>query len=235
MRTIVVVLALAVALVGCGTTPHRAVPGVTFEKVAPAATVQAVKTTPEPKQTALPSASRPVKEPSAYASLQPFKKFKKGEGEGVAYEYKPRTKAQIIALLRDSKLAKKEMRVTCDVLVRQMVEAHPGLPFEGCEGAAAAIAGDDYQVIVCKDEMFQRDNWLTVTNAKGTAWGVWHRKCLPNEKVLAYKGVPLISTTCLNVDIPIRPQAPPQPAKSEAPVFMTGACPNGYTLLLNAW
>jgi hypothetical protein len=161
----------------------------------------------------------------------------------VAYEYKPRTKAQFIALLRDKALAKKEMRVPCEVLVRQMVEGHADLqlPFESCEGAAAAIASDDYQIIACRDEMFQRDNWLTVTNAKGTEWGTWHRKCLPGEKVLAYKGSPLISTTCLNVDIPALPQkAPPvasapPPAKPAAPTFVTGACPSGYTLIANAW
>ena len=142
-------------------------------------------------------------EPSSLSSLQPFTSFPKGAGEGVAYEYNPRTKAQLVALLRNPKLAKKEMRVTCNVLVRQMVEGHKVLPFEGCEGAAAAIERDDNFVVVsCRDEMFRRDNWLIVTNKAGSAFGVWHRKCLPNEQVLVYKGQSVISLTCLNVAIP---------------------------------
>lgn len=147
--------------------------------------------------------------PSSFSSLQPFKSFPKGAGEGMAYEYKPRTKAQFAALLRDKKLAKKEMRATCDILVRQMAEGHKTLPFEGCEGTAAAIEhDDDFFVVACRNEMFQRDSWLTVTNESGSAFGVWHRACLPNERVLVYKGQPLISLTCLNVAIPV--VSPPQ-------------------------
>jgi len=178
--------------------------------------------------------------PSAFKSLQPFERFAKGAGEGVAYEYKARTKAQFVTLLRDKKLAQKEMRVTCDVLVRQMVEAHPGLPFEGCEGAAAAIEHDDsFAVVPCRDEMFQKEHWLAVTNEDGSAWGVWHRKCLKNEQVLVYKNQTLISLRCLNVaiaipSVPIPPAVLVPPSKPIIPI-VTGACPNGYTLVANAW
>jgi len=242
-----VMLALAIAaLAGCsGTTVRRDAPGVTFEKTRPTTTFTrpqsvAPVSTPVPSKAEQPSsASRPAKKPSEYTSLQPFKKFKKGEGEGVAREYKDRTKAQFIALFRDSKLAKKEMRVACDVLVRQMAEAHPEFPsFEGCEGAAAAIASDDYQIIACKDSMFLKDNFLAVTNENGTAWGAWHRKCLPGEKVLAYKGTPLISTMCLNVSVPVTqappPSASPPPAKKLVPA-PTAVCPKGIILFANAW
>ncbi len=164
-------------------------------------------------------------EPSSFKSLQPFQSFAKGEGVGVAYEYKNRTKAQFVALLRDKGLAKKEMRVTCEVLVRQIVEAHPSLPFEGCEGAAAAIENDsNFAAVACRDEMFQRDNWLIVTNKVSSAFGVWHRKCLPDEKVLVYKNQPIVSLMCLNGSIPV-PVIP----------VATGVCPNGYTLTMNAW
>ena len=172
-------------------------------------------------------------EPSTFASLQPFQKFGKGEGEGVAYWYEPRTKAQLIALLRDKKLAKKEMRVSCDVLVRQMVEAHKGLPFEGCEGAAAALEHDDFTVVACRNDMFQRDSWLTVTNESGNAFGVWHRTCLPNEQVLTYKGQSVMSTTCLNVAIPVTTVAP-APMTATTPTG-TAACPGGFRLVANAW
>ena len=36
--------------------------------------------------------------PSSFASLQPFKSFPKGAGEGVAYRYEPRTKAQFVRI-----------------------------------------------------------------------------------------------------------------------------------------
>lgn len=149
--------------------------------------------------------------PSAFKSLQPFTQFAKGEGEGIAYRYVARTKAQFVALLRDKGLAKKEMRVTCEVLVRQMAEANKALPFEGCEGAAAAIERDnDFTVVACRNEMFQRNNLLVVTNQRGSAFGTWHRRCIVGERVLVYKGQPLISLTCLNVAIPV--SKPPAPA-----------------------
>ncbi|MFZ3043867.1 MAG: hypothetical protein WA058_02030 [Minisyncoccia bacterium] len=240
MRIIVAMLALATAaLVGCSTmkqsVPSARAASSTASAApdAPVATVQVVN----PPVPVLLLASRP-KEPSAYTSLQPFKKFKKGEGEGVAIEYKSRTKAQFIALLRDKQLAKQEMRVSCEVLVRQMAEVH-GLPFEGCEGAAAAIGHDDnYAVASCRDDMFQKANRLTVTNPQGTAWGSWHRKCLPNERILVYKNQPIVSLTCLNVAIPVvvapPPITPAPPPKPAVPVA-TGACPNGFTLVANAW
>lgn len=233
MRTIVAVLALAIAaLVGCSTMMKQPVPSAApVASIAPVATVQAIKSEPV---RALPQASRPAKEPSAYSSLQPFKKFKKGEGEGVAIEYKSRTKAQFIALLRDKKLAKQEMRVSCETLVRQMAEVH-NLPFEGCEGAAAAIASDDYQVVACKDEMFQRDNWLTVTNPKATEWGAWHRKCLPGERVLAYKGISLISVLCLNVAIPVTQAPSPAPAPASVTPGPIRSCPEWWVLEVANW
>ena len=175
-----------------------------------------------------------VTSPRAFASLQPFKKFHRGEGEGVAFAYHSRTKEQLIRILRDPRVGKREMRVACDVLVRQMVEAHPGLPFEGCEGAATAIASDDYQVVACRNDMFRKANWLTVTNAKGTAWGVWHRSCLPRERVLVYKGEPLLSTMCLNVAIPAV-ISPPSPLLPTPLLPIQGACPAVYTLKVNVW
>lgn len=159
--------------------------------------------------------------PSTFKSLQPFKQFARGAGEGIAYEYKARTKAQFVALLRNKQLAKKEMRVACDVLVRQMMEAHSGLPFEGCEGAAAAIENDkNFSVVACRNEMFLRGNFLAVTNEEGSAFGVWHRRCLQNEQVLVYKNQPLISLTCLNVAIPVFiPSPPPKNACAEIRFF----------------
>ncbi len=129
------------------------------------------------------------------------------------------------------------MRVTCDVLVRQMMEAHTGLPFEGCEGTAAAIERDsDFAVVACRDEMFQKDNFLAVTNEQGSTWGIWHRKCLPNEKVLAYKNQPLISLTCLNVAIPVSvPVAPAAKPVVPPPPVVTVKCPQGYAIVANAW
>lgn len=147
-------------------------------------------------------------EPNAYESLKPFVTFAKGTGEGVAYHYVNRTKAQFVSLLRDEAFAKKEMRVGCSVLVNQMVEAHPGLPFEGCEGAAAAIEDDDdYKVVACADNMFTQDNFLNVTNSDGSEFDVWHRACYEGEMVLVYKNEPIISLTCLNVVIPVRQQS----------------------------
>lgn len=151
-----------------------------------------------------------AKEPSSYETLKPFRAFKKGEGEGVAYHYMPRTKAQFVALLRSEAAAKKEMRLGCKILVQQIAEAHD-LRLEGCEGAAAEIENNsDYSVIACEDRMFTSEGWLVVTSPTGTEFGVWHRKCLKGEMVLVYKNQPIISMTCLNVVVPVRQQTAEQ-------------------------
>lgn len=231
MKTIVVVALALAALVGSGCSVLKSKQP---ETVAPSATVSR-NVVPAAASPAVVKKSVSAKEPSTYASLQPFKKFEKGTGHGMARVYKPRTKAQLIALLKDEKLAKKEMRVSCEVLVRQMVEAHPGLPFENCEGAATELASNDYQVIACKDEMSLKASWLTVTDPKGSSFGVWHRKCLPKEKVLAYKGRVLVSMMCLNVAIPLAVSHPlPAVTKSTA-VFTTSACPKGKSIFAFAF
>ncbi len=175
--------------------------------------------------------------PSGFSSLQPFRSFGKGDGEGVAYRYVDRTKADFVRLLRDPKLAKKEMRLTCQQLVRQIAEAHK-LPFEGCEGAAAAIEKDNnYQVVACTNDMFKRGaNWLVVTNLSGTAFGAWHRECLAGERVLTYKGQPIVSLTCLNAVIPVAIQ-PPVVRLIVAPTapVVTTVCPKGIALFANVW
>ena len=173
--------------------------------------------------------------PSGFSSLQPFRTFGKGEGEGVAYRYVPRTKADLVRLLRDQKLAKKEMRLTCQQLVRQIAEAHK-LPFEGCEGAAAAIEKDnDFTVVACTNEMFARNNWLVVTNSSGTAFGAWHRACLPGEQVLTYKSQPIVSLTCLNVAIPVAIAPPPVRVVTVPTPVPTSFCPNGIALDVDSW
>jgi len=171
--------------------------------------------------------------PEQLSSFQPFARFAKGDGEGYAREYRARTKAQVVALLRNPGLAKKEMRVSCEVLVRQMAEAH-GLPFEGCVGAAAEIERNgDYQVAECSSQMF-RTNSLAVTNRDGTQFGVWHRDCLAGEKVLTYKGRPILSTTCLNPVIPRERQVTETVQVPPTPVATTTACPSPQ-LALNIW
>lgn len=174
--------------------------------------------------------------PSGYSSIQPFRTFGKGEGEGVAYRYVPRTKADFVRLLRDPNLAKREMRLTCQQLVRQIAEAHK-LPFEGCEGAAAAIEKDaDYSVVACTNDMFMRNNWLVVTNSSGTAFGAWHRACLPGEQVLTKKNQPIVSLTCLNATIPVA-IAPPRPKPTAtSPISIAASmCPKGIALNVDAW
>ena len=243
MKIIVVVLALAMALAGCGTAPPRDAPWVTLELQKPApATVQVLKFAPAPSQTALLSASQSAKDPSAYSSLRPFRKFAKDTGDGVAKHYEDRGKKGFANLFRlDERHAKKEMRISCSLLIQQMREAHPSLPaFEGCSGAADIIEHSaDFIVAPCKDEMFLRDNWLTVVSRDGSAFGAWHRKCLPQERVLVYKGEVVASTKCANVAIPVV-KAPPKreaspPVATPAPVFITGTCPSGFTLIANAW
>lgn len=227
---------VALLLAGCASVPNQGSVVAPLEPIvvqrplmiAPlAAEVKPVQVQLRP--VALTSAPAPLftaksGSPSSYTSLQPFQAFARGAGEGFAYEYRPRTKAQFVALLRNPTLAKKEMRVTCDVLVRQMMEGHPTLPFEGCEGAAATIERDsDFAVVSCKDAMFARgSNWLVVTNQKGSAFGMWHRKCLVGEQVLVYKGQPLISLTCLNPVVPVEQLAPPKQACVYVPFTVTG-------------
>jgi len=170
-------------------------------------------------------------EPSTLSSLQPFQKFKKGEGEGIAVEYAQRDKRQFVKWLQSGK-----KRVACDVLVRQMAEAH-NLEFEGCVGAIMAIERDEnFAVVACTDVMFSRDNWLVVTNPKGTSFGVWHRKCLPNERVLVYKGRPIISSTCGNVAIPVSaPSTVVAAPKPQPAIAVTRECSKGFALVGNAW
>ncbi|MBI4088695.1 hypothetical protein HY415_01215 [Candidatus Kaiserbacteria bacterium] len=173
-------------------------------------------------------------ETSSLSSLQPFQKFGRGEGLGMAYEYWNRSKEQLVALLRDRGLAKKQLRVSCEVLVRQMAEGNPMLPFEGCEGAAAAIERDpDFAVVPCRDEMYQK-NSLVVTNHNGSRFGAWRRKCLANEKVLTYKGEPVISVKCLNPVI-LASVVPPSQEPAAPVLSTTKGCPNGIALYANAW
>lgn len=240
MKTIVAVLALAFAAlaIGCGGTLPQRAPSVTTQMpprppvVKPPAVVTPAVPPSKPaavastKPAAVVQATSPV-QPSAFKSLQPFKQFAKGAGYGMARVYKPRTKAQFVALLRDSK----QLRVSCERLVRQMAEVH-GLPFENCEGAAAEIArNSDYVVVACRSGMFDRDNQLSVTNDKGSDFGVWSRACLAGETVLVYKNKPIASTMCANVTIPSAVPAP----KSAPPAVATSVCPNGWTLTANAW
>lgn len=160
-------------------------------------------------------------EPRDMKSLQPFTTFAAGEGEGMARLYKSRDKGEFIDLLRNPR---REMRIPCGRFVAQIVEAHPGLtiPLESCSALASVIeASKDFDVVACQHQMFLVDNWLTVTNEDGTAFGVWHRKCYDEEKVLTYKGQPVASTTCLNATIPVTARVtPPTPvALPKAPTL----------------
>jgi hypothetical protein len=149
---------------------------------------------PVPVQTSAPPKAVVMSKNNPYQSLEPYRSFGKGEGEGVAYRYVNRTKAQLVALLRNPALWKKEFRVPCEVIVRQLAEIH-NLPFEGCEGAAAAIERDpDFSVIACKSDGLR----LVVYAKDGRSFGSWHRTCLAGEHMLAYKNVPVLSLTCLN-------------------------------------
>ncbi len=173
-------------------------------------------------------------DPRSILSLQPYRVFAKGAGEGYAREYRNRTKTQFIALLRSPQLAKRELRVSCDVIVRQMAEAHPdlALPFEGCEGAAKALQAPEFKDELCRDEMFERDNYLAVTNESGREFGAWHRKCLRGkdgkiiERVLTYKSRVVASLMCLNTAIPVTVQR----TVTLAPPIVVGLCPNGWKL-----
>lgn len=247
---IIAVAALTAILAGCATqAPVReakpqAVPAKPAAAPAAAPAAPTTATAPAaPAPVAAPAATtRMVQEtmsPQTLASLQPFQTFGKGAGEGFARTYKPRTKADLVALLRDKARWNKEMRVSCARFVQQVAEANR-LPWEGCAGAAAAIERDpDYAAVACRNEMFQRDNWLVVTNERGNAFGVWHRDCLPGEQVLTYRGVPVASTTCMNgavpttrlVSVPVPPVAAPAPQPVPA---VTAMCPRGFTYVLYA-
>ncbi len=177
-------------------------------------------------------------EVSQFTSFQPFFTPSKGAGQGYAYEYYNRTKVQLIALLRSPQLMKKQSRVSCERLVQQLVQVHAALnlPFEGCEGAADALRSDDFRVELCRDEMFERDNRISLTNARSTQFGVWHRQCLREgdkivEQVLTYKGKVLMSMRCLNVAVPLTER---RTATLALPVTI-GHCPTGFRLKLNAW
>jgi|GEM_PF-1691333 len=226
MKTFVVAALAALAfLSGCATTQptqygqKQRPPAL---KSAAAGTQSAVS---QPAQQVMVSKAL---DPSTLSSLQPFKKFGKGEGHGVARVYKSRSKEQFVAILRNPALAKKKMKVSCEVLVRQMAEIYR-LPFEGCEGAAAEIASNsDYQVVACTNAMFARDS-LAVMGDGGKSWGAWHRTCLAGELVLTYKGRPILSTMCLNVVIP-RMVVVAVPVAAPRAV---GTCPR--TLIADIW
>lgn len=203
-RALVALLIATVTLLGgCAS-----VKGVIHTATAPEATPP-VQTSTDAKVAAVASVAQVPVTKVAAAPHTSFETFKKGEGEGIAYQYVSRNKDDFVALLRDAKRAKKEMRVTCDVIVAQMMEAHPGLPFEGCEGAAAAIKADaNFTAEKCHDSMFEKEAKLIVTDKDGKKFGQWHRKCYVGEKVLTYKGTPLISLMCLNVAFPVRMSTP---------------------------
>lgn len=244
---ILLALAFAALAVGCASTSTKpvvpAVQSAAPQKASPAAVVAAqTASAPVASKPAVPATTTKVVlvDPSGLKSLQPFAKFADGTGYGFAREYKSRDKAQFVALMR----SKNGLRVSCDVLVHQMVEAHPGLPFEGCEGAAAEIErNSDFMVVACEDQMFIKDNWLTVTNEQGSTFGVWHRKCLAKEQVLVYnkkseKPLILASTTCANTPFPVSRTeivAAASASKSAAAPTAPGSCPNGYTFTANAW
>lgn len=249
MKIIVAVLALATAtLVGCGGSPVR-VQGnqapqgmssppprgvqqqpVSATPAAPPSKPAAVAVASAKPAAAVVQATSPV-QPSLLKSLQPFKTFAKGTGHGMARLYKDRDKAAFVAMMKGPK----QMRVSCERLVQQMVEIH-NLPFENCEGAAAEILrNSDYAVIACRDEMFQRDNQLTITNDDGSAFNAWHRKCLAGERVLVYKNQPIASTMCGNVTIPVVAPAPAPAPKPGATPVATEMCPNGRILMARAY
>lgn len=134
--------------------------------------------------------------PSKMDSFQPFQKFGRGEGKGYAYSYHNRSKEELVSILRNTDVAKKEMRVSCETLVRQMAEVNQDLPFESCEGAASAIESDAYTIEECGE--YLNSNALAITNENGSRFGVWSRRCLSGEKVLVHGGKPLLSLLCLN-------------------------------------
>ncbi len=159
---------------------------------------------------------------TAMTSFSPVREFASGEGEGYARSYVDREKADIVRILRDPVFARQEMRVSCETLVQQLMQVHPELPFEGCEGAAAAIERDlAFEVLDCDSAMFTTRNSIAVTNRDGTAFGAWNRACMRGEKVLAYKGKEIISLTCLNPVIPVTPITQVTQESSLAPQVFT--------------
>ncbi len=163
---------------------------------------------------------------SQLASFQPYTQFASGAGEGYANRYRERTKEEFVSILRDPGAAVGEMRVSCEVLVRQMTEAHPDLelPYEGCEGAAAHIESNpDYAVIDCSARYV-----LAVTNETGTEFGTWSRDCYQGEKILTYKGKAILSLTCLN---PIMDSAVTRPAQLAARIERTATPPPQVALM----
>lgn len=174
--------------------------------------------------------------PETFRSLQPFRNL--GSGEGIAKSYKSRTKAEIIALLRDPVRFAREMRVPCETWVSQIAEAHPGIPFEGCEGAAKAIASDDFQVVACRDEMTLVDNWVVLTN-KGSSFNTWNRTCYTGETMLTWKGKITVSTMCFN---PLIPKTMTKVIKTKTmvpdpnqPLPATASCKIRDILRINVW
>jgi hypothetical protein len=235
IRALVALLA-TLTLIGCSSQPRLGQyfggdTTVTKPATAPATGVASVPVAPQSAPVAKPSAPQGQDATVALPSTQPFQQFKRGAGEGYAFKYRPRSKEDVVKMLRDPK-AQKEMRVPCKVWVTQIAEAHK-LPFEGCEGAAAVIEKDsDYKVEKCNDAMFQK-NWLLVTNEKGDKFGAWHRKCYPGEKVLTYKGQPISSTECMNPVIPITPVAVSKPVQPPAPA--PSACVATQKIRLVVW
>lgn len=230
IRALVALLATFV-LFGCASTPSisRLFNNDTTAKPSQAPVTSVAPAVAKPSQAPVTNVASTAVDASKLASFQPFVEFGKGTGHGTSREYIPRSKEQIQKLLRDPKEWKRVMRVPCLTIVRQMAEVH-GLPFEGCEGAAAALSSPDYQVVDCDNSMFQK-NWLSVTDAYGKKFGQWHRVCLKGEKVLTYKGLPILSTTCFNVIIPSAPAvAPPAPAPAT-----TAVCTKPLVVRLNVW
>ena len=206
------------------------------------ALVIAALATSTPVASATPLSASERSSVSALPAMQPFRDFNTGEGDGYAVEYINRTKAELAALLRSPE---GKLRVSCRTFVAQVAQAHK-LALEACEGFAYNLEHDSrYAITACQDEMFEGEGSLTVTNANGTAFGAYHRKCYAGEQVLTYEGVPLVSVMCLNVVIPTktvaRPPATPVLASSPAPVLQTigrvetKACPTGFSLIVNVW
>ncbi|MDE1943972.1 MAG: hypothetical protein KGI78_00530 [Patescibacteria group bacterium] len=135
-----------------------------------------------------------------------------------------------MGLLRSPAEFSRQMRVSCSIWVRQVAEAHPGTPWESCEGAAAALERGGYASVACTDQMLAQ-NWLAVTDAEGHAFGVWHRRCLPGEQLLVQGDQLLASLLCINPGVPAG--APPAPPPM-MPVA-TGGCPAVDILKINIW
>ena len=159
-------------------------------------------------------------DPATLTSFQPFKQIGENQGVGYAYVYKNRNKAEMAEIFRNPEVAKKEMRISCDALLSQMLETHPGLPNEGCAGLAVGIENDpNFTIEACQDGMFTRENFLGLLSRDGMAFGAWNRVCLADEHVVKYKGIPIVSTMCLNTAGPmtVRPAPAPKPVARTLP------------------